>query len=102
MNNIKTLYFKFFSPSDNTGGAASQTSPLEQYLLLGRGARGAAAVQLIRQVLEAPGVYVFAELLEMPNMVEVINDRIIFLLLYYLSVFLNLVQKNHIFRSNKL
>ena len=37
---------------------------LEQYLLLTKTARGTAAVDLIQRVLEAPGVYVFGELLE--------------------------------------
>lgn len=37
---------------------------LEQYLLLVKTARGSAAVDLIQRVLEAPGVYVFGELLE--------------------------------------
>ena len=37
---------------------------LEQYLLLTKTARGTAAVELVQRVLEAPGVYVFGELLE--------------------------------------
>ena len=37
---------------------------LEQFLLLSKTARGQAAVQLVTEVLEAPGVYVFGELLE--------------------------------------
>lgn len=37
---------------------------LEQFLLLARTARGPAAVELVKQALEAPGVYVFGELLE--------------------------------------
>ena len=37
---------------------------LEQFLLLTKTARGTAAVELIQRVLEAPGVYVFGELLE--------------------------------------
>lgn len=47
------------------------STPLEQYVLLAKGTKGAAAVGLIKQVLEAPGVYVFGELLEMPNIQEV-------------------------------
>ncbi|XP_071840290.1 COP9 signalosome complex subunit 7b-like [Apostichopus japonicus] len=46
------------------------STPLEQYVLLAKGTKGAAAVGLIKQVLEAPGVYVFGELLEMPNIQE--------------------------------
>lgn len=37
---------------------------LEQFLLLAKTARGPAAVELIKQTLEASGVYVFGELLE--------------------------------------
>jgi len=42
-------------------------NPLEQFVLLAKTAKGAAAVELIKQVLEATGVYVFGELLDMPN-----------------------------------
>uniref|UniRef100_A0A2K6LAW2 COP9 signalosome subunit 7A n=1 Tax=Rhinopithecus bieti TaxID=61621 RepID=A0A2K6LAW2_RHIBE len=41
----------------------------EQFLLLAKSAKGALAT-LIHQVLEAPGVYVFGELLDMPNVRE--------------------------------
>ena len=37
---------------------------LEQFLLLAKTATGRAAVELVNQVLEAPGVFVFGELLE--------------------------------------
>lgn len=43
----------------------------EQFLLLAKSARGAALANLIHQVLEAPGIYVFGELLDMPNVREV-------------------------------
>ncbi len=36
---------------------------LEQFLLLAKTARGQAAVELVQKALEAPGVYVFGELL---------------------------------------
>ena len=42
-------------------------SMLEPYVLLAQGAKNAAAVGLVQQVLEAPGVYVFGELLDHPN-----------------------------------
>eukprot|EP00794_Sanderia_malayensis_P015261 gene15261-16836_t len=48
----------------------SHKSPLEQFLLLAKSAKSSAAAQLIRQVTEAPGVYFFGELLEMPNIAE--------------------------------
>lgn len=46
-------------------------NPLEQFVLLAKGTRGAACLDLIKTVLEAPGVYVFAELLLQPNIQEV-------------------------------
>ena len=47
------------------------SNPLEQFVLLAKNTRGAAAVELVKQVLEAPGVYVFGELLDMPHIQEV-------------------------------
>lgn len=44
---------------------------LQQFCLLAKTAHGAAIFELIKQVLEAPGVYVFGELLVMPNIQEV-------------------------------
>lgn len=44
---------------------------LEQFILLARGTSGSALTTLISQVLEAPGVYVFGELLELANVQEV-------------------------------
>ncbi|XP_047495188.1 COP9 signalosome complex subunit 7b-like isoform X2 [Penaeus chinensis] len=52
------------------GDKASQSNPAEQYILLAKQAKGAAAVQLVKQVLEAPEVYVFGELLDMPNITD--------------------------------
>lgn len=43
---------------------------LEQFVILAKSTKGAACVELIKQVLEAPGVYVFGELLDMPNIQE--------------------------------
>ncbi|MGH0175055.1 UNVERIFIED_CONTAM: hypothetical protein FKN15_069538 [Acipenser sinensis] len=45
-------------------------NPLEQFILLAKRAKGAALTALITQVLEAPGVYVFGELLELPCIQE--------------------------------
>jgi len=53
-------------PPSMSGSAA-----LEQFVLLSKTAKGAAATELIRQALETPGIYVFSELLEMPNIKEV-------------------------------
>ncbi|KAL5640584.1 hypothetical protein ACGC1H_001157 [Rhizoctonia solani] len=43
---------------------------LEPYLLMAKSAKGAAATKLIADATSAPGAYVFAELLEMPNIQE--------------------------------
>ncbi|XP_067402016.1 COP9 signalosome complex subunit 7a [Emydura macquarii macquarii] len=47
----------------------------EQFLLLARSARGAALASLIHQVLEAPGIYVFGELLDLPNVRELAESE---------------------------
>jgi len=46
------------------------SNPMEQFVLLAKSAKGAAAAELIRQALEASGVYVFTELMDMPNIKE--------------------------------
>uniref|UniRef100_F7A8Q7 COP9 signalosome subunit 7B n=1 Tax=Equus caballus TaxID=9796 RepID=F7A8Q7_HORSE len=46
---------------------------LEQFILLAKGTSGSALTALISQVLEAPGVYVFGELLELANVQELLN-----------------------------
>ncbi|XP_052211891.1 COP9 signalosome complex subunit 7b-like isoform X1 [Dreissena polymorpha] len=46
------------------------SNPLEQFVLLSKSAKGAGAVELIKQALEATNVYVFGELLEMPHIQE--------------------------------
>lgn len=57
-----------------TGASATEkataNNPLEQFVLLAKTAKGAAAVELIKQAVEAPGVNVFGELLDMPNIKE--------------------------------
>lgn len=52
----------------------SNINPLEQFILLAKSARGAAIIKLINQVLETPGIYVFGELLQMPNVQELENN----------------------------
>lgn len=56
-----------------TGTASTEKSasnPLEQFVLLAKTAKGAAAMELVKQAVETPGVNVFGELLEMPNIKE--------------------------------
>ena len=50
---------------------SEKQNPVEQFVLLAKAAKGAAAVELVKQALEAPGVYVFGELLDAPNIKEV-------------------------------
>jgi len=49
------------------GELLGQCNPLEQFVLLAKHAKGAAAVENVKQALEAPGVFVFGELLDMTN-----------------------------------
>jgi len=50
---------------------AVSNAALEQFVLLAKNVKGAAAAELVKQVTEAPGIYVFGELLDMPNIKEV-------------------------------
>ena len=50
---------------------ANATGRLERFLLMAKSAKGAAAAKLIEDATSAPGVFVFAELLESPNIQEV-------------------------------
>jgi COP9 signalosome complex subunit 7 len=54
-----------------SGDKSSSANPLEQFLLLMKNAKGAGAVSVLTQALEAPNVYVFGELLDLPNVQEV-------------------------------
>lgn len=49
----------------------TSASPLAEFLLLAKSAKGAACAQLVLQVLEHPSIHVFGELLDMPNVREV-------------------------------
>ena len=44
---------------------------LEPFLLMSKAAKGAGAAKLVQDATAAPGVFVFAELLEQPNIQEV-------------------------------
>jgi hypothetical protein len=63
----------------------SGSSPMEQFVLLAKGAKGAAAVELVKQALEAPGLYVFSELIDIPNIKEVRHRTV------YISMFRALI-----------
>ena len=49
----------------------ASTSALQQFCLLAKSAKGPACASLISQALEHPSVFVFGELLDMPNVQEV-------------------------------
>jgi COP9 signalosome complex subunit 7 len=51
--------------------AFNAAAKLEPFLLMSKSAKGAAAAKLIQDVTAAPGVFVFSELLELPNIKEV-------------------------------
>jgi COP9 signalosome complex subunit 7 len=48
---------------------------LEPFLLMAKSIKGAAAAKLIQDATSAPGVFVFAELLELPNIQEVRSQQ---------------------------
>ncbi|KZP30287.1 hypothetical protein FIBSPDRAFT_815005 [Athelia psychrophila] len=48
---------------------------LEPYLLMSKSAKGAAAAKLIQDATSAPGVFVFAELLDLPNIQELAKSE---------------------------
>ena len=55
--------------------AAAATDELKSFLLLAKTAKGAACVALVKQVLDSPSIFVFGELLDMPNVQEVRAPR---------------------------
>ncbi|MEE6523382.1 hypothetical protein FKM82_022266 [Ascaphus truei] len=52
------------------GEQKPSSSILEQFILLAKGTKGSALPALVNQVLEAPGVYVFGDLLDLPTVQE--------------------------------
>lgn len=51
------------------------TQSLQQYVILAKSAKNNAAADLVMKVLDAPGVYVFGELLDMPNIKDLENTH---------------------------
>jgi COP9 signalosome complex subunit 7 len=51
--------------------ASSSTGKLEPFLLMAKSAKGVSVSKLIENATAAPGVYVYAELLDVPNVKEV-------------------------------
>ncbi|KAI5992218.1 hypothetical protein EDD15DRAFT_2445403 [Pisolithus albus] len=54
---------------------ANFAARLEPFLLMSKSAKGAAAAKLIQDATAAPGVFVFAELLDMPNIQELSTNK---------------------------
>ncbi|KAH6917738.1 hypothetical protein BKA70DRAFT_1253063 [Coprinopsis sp. MPI-PUGE-AT-0042] len=54
---------------------ANFSSKLEPFLLMGKSVKGAAAAKLIQDATAAPGVFVFGELLELPNIQELAKSE---------------------------
>lgn len=54
--------------------SSSATAAMEQFLLLAKSCHGLSAVQLIRQMLESPQMYVFGEFLDLPNIRELSSN----------------------------
>lgn len=63
------------SSTSTSSGGGNAPSKLEPFLLLAKSARGAGAAALVDQVTAAPGVYVFAELLDAKAIAEVTGAR---------------------------
>lgn len=57
------------------GNNFAGSGPMEQFLILAKSAKGAAAVELIKQVLETPGIYVFGELLDCASIKELADNE---------------------------
>ena len=55
---------------------ANHSAKLEPFLLMAKSLKGAAAAKLIQDATSAPAVFVFSELLELPNIQEVRRYRI--------------------------
>ncbi|GFZ48614.1 hypothetical protein JCM24511_06362 [Saitozyma sp. JCM 24511] len=53
---------------------ADLAARLEPYLLLARSTKGQAAAKVVMDATAAPGVYVFSELMQLPNIQELGND----------------------------
>lgn len=51
--------------------AAAEEAKIQQYLLLGKAARGRALVELISKATAEPGLFAFGELLDLPGIADV-------------------------------
>lgn len=58
-------------PSASMDLGSNFRAKLEPYLLIAKSVKGAAAAKLVQDATAATGVFVFSELLELPNIQEV-------------------------------
>jgi hypothetical protein len=66
------LQLAIFASRHSTMDLGSNFSAkVEPFLLVAKSVKGAAAAKLIQDATSAPGVFVFSELLELPNIQEV-------------------------------
>lgn len=56
----------------------NQSSKVEPFVLMSKSAKGAAAAKLVQDATSAPGLFVFAELLDVPNIQNVRVMRHVF------------------------
>jgi hypothetical protein len=68
---VLPTYLTRVSTSTTMELGSNFAAKLEPFLLMSKSAKGAAAAKLIENATSAPGVFVFAELLELPNIREV-------------------------------
>jgi len=61
-------------PVGNVSMQGASTAHLEQFLILAKTARGSAIVELIKQVLDSPNIFVFGELLDSNAVKEMENS----------------------------
>ncbi|XP_074597251.1 COP9 signalosome subunit 7 [Brevipalpus obovatus] len=62
------------SSSGSEVDSSGAQSSLQQFLALSKSCKGLAAVELIKQVLNHPQIYVFGELLSQPSIKDLAND----------------------------
>ena len=71
MVTIIYLFSQKVIPLPPTMTSEKTSNPIEPFLLLLKDAKGAGAASVITQAMSAPNVYVFGEILDLPNIQEV-------------------------------
>ena len=62
-----------FKMASGTSFHLVSSKAIEQFVLLAKTAKGQAVVELVKEALEAPGVYVFGELMDTPAIKQVLH-----------------------------